>query len=507
MVDDSGIPIVGAATDSTVPTKHRRSFTRNVSALFGAQLVTWVMSTAVAVVVPRFVGPEAIGQYQVASSIWAVGLATVSLGTNTLVTLEVARQREQHQIDLGPALLTRLAAYTLSWLPLGAFVLIAGYGDQVRVLFLIGGATTLLATVAELWRSAFTGLENLSAIARVDVVTKIVMAVLVVCAAVVTENVRVVAVAAFVPVALSAALLFTELRRSTTMTFTRSRRATWSAIRRSVAYLAIAVVFVLYMQLDVVLMSFFVSDVEIGWYGQADVLFASALFVPTIMMAALFPRQARAHAEHPEGALGILEQGFRTLMLLAVPIGFGTAIVADQIVALLYGPEFDGTGPVLAVFGVVLMLMFETILLGQHAISTGRQNFWCVLMLVAVVMTVPLDLLFIPWTDDRFDNGAIGGAMSYVVTELMMVVAALWFLAPQLASRRSAIRLAKCLVAGGLMLAACWPLRHSALPLTIGVGAVVYPAAVVATRALDDAERAMLARLTSAIAARLRRTT
>ena len=305
---------------------------RNVSALFGAQLVTWVMSTSVAVVVPRLVGPEAIGHYQLSQSIWAVGLATVSLGTNTLVTLEVARRREGQEIDLGPALVARLAAYALAWIPLGGFVVLAGYGDQVRTLFLIGGAATLMATIAELARSALTGLENLGAVAAVDIVSKTVMTGVMVGAAVATKDVRVVAVAALVPVALSAVLLFRRLRASTTTVFTRSPLAVWSATRQSAPYLAIAVVFVLYMQLDVVLMSFFVSDVEIGWYGQADTLFASALFIPTIIMAALFPRQARTHAEDPEAALVILEQGFRTLTLLAIPIGLGIVLVADCVV-------------------------------------------------------------------------------------------------------------------------------------------------------------------------------
>ena len=159
----------------------------------------------------------------------------------------------------------------------------------------------------------------------------------------------------------------------------------------------------------------------------------------------------------------------------------------------------------LAVFGVVVMLMFETILLGQHATSTGRQNFWCLLMPVAVVMTVPLDLLFIPWTDDRFDNGAIGGALSYAVTELMMVVVAVRLLAPQLASRRSAVRLAKCLLAGGVMFGACWPLRGVSLPLTIAVGAVVYPVVLVVTRAFDETKLGLALRERSAISTRLGR--
>jgi len=275
-------------------------------------------------------------------------------------------------------------------------------------------------------------------------------------------------------------------------------------VKRSASYLSIGIALVLYMQLDVVLMSFFVSDVEIGWYGQADTLFSTLLFVPTIMMTALFPRQAREHAENPEATKATLEQGFRTLMLLAVPIGLGILLVANEMVLLLYGRQYSGTGPVLAVYGLVLMIMFETILLGQHSVSIGRQSFWLVLMILGVALTLPLDLVFIPWTEDHYDNGAIGGALSYVVTELMMLVAALWKLAPELVSWRSVVRLVKCLLAGGAMFAACWPLREHSLPLTIFVGVVVYPAVLVATQPFDESERHLIRRVTSKLPLPLR---
>jgi O-antigen/teichoic acid export membrane protein len=482
-----------------------RSLARSMSALLGAQIVTWVMSTAVMVVVPRVVGPESIGHYQLAVSIWAVGLTTISLGTNTLVTLEIARDQRASSFELGPALVARLVAYAAAWVPLGAFVLIAGYGSEVITLFVIVGVVTLATSVAELARASLIGFEHFGAIARADIATKVALAVLMITAAVVTEDVRVVAITAIVPTTLSTIMLFRDLHRSGRITYGRSRRAAWGAVKRSSSYLSIGVALVLYMQLDVVLMSFFVSDVEIGWYGQADSLFATLLFVPTIMMTSLLPRQAREHAENPESTQATLEQGFRTLMLLAVPIGLGVVLVAHEVVDLLYGNEFFGTGPVLAVYGVVLMIMFETILLGQHAISIGRQNFWLVLMILGVVMTLPLDIVFIPWTEDRYDNGAIGGALSYVVTEVMMLVAALWKLAPGLVSKRTLVRLVKTLVAGGAMFAACWPLSERSLPLTVLVGAVVYPAALVATRPFDEPERNLLDRLVSTLPSRLRR--
>ena len=85
-------------------------------------------------------------------------------------------------------------------------------------------------------------------------------------------------------------------------------------------------------------------------------------------------------------------------------------------------------------------------------------------MILGVVLTLPLDVVFIPWAEDHYDNGAIGGALSYVATEVMMLVAALWKLAPGLVSKRTLVRFVKTVVAGGAMFAACWPLARAVAP-------------------------------------------
>ena len=126
--------------------------------------------------------------------------------------------------------------------------------------------------------------------------------------------------------------------------------------------------------------------------------------------------------------------------------------------------------------GTVVVFTFGTIVFGMVALATGRQRFWNTIMVLAIAITIPLDLIFVPWADRTYGNGAIGGAMAYVVTEALMFALGLWKVAPYLVERTFIWRLARVLIAGGLMFMASWPLRDEPLMIPIAVGAVVYVA-------------------------------
>ena len=147
--------------------------------------------------------------------------------------------------------------------------------------------------------------------------------------------------------------------------------------------------------------------------------------------------------------------------------------------SLLYGQAFRPTGQVLTVLGAVIVLTFGTVVFGMVALATGRQRFWNTIMIVAIVITIPLDLVFVPWADRRYENGAIGGAMAYVVTEGLLFALGLWKIAPYLVERMFIWRFVRVLLAGGFMFALSWPLRDQPLVLPVVVGAVSYVLALV----------------------------
>jgi O-antigen/teichoic acid export membrane protein len=483
----------------------RRSLARNAGALLGAQAITWTMSFAMAVVLPRYVGPEAIGEYRIATALWAVAVIAAALGTATLITLDTARTSGSGVVVLGPTLVARSVAMLLATGVVVVFVGLFGYGRETLVLVLVLAVSNLFASYGEVARSALTGLENMAPIASADIASKFVLAVAVIAIAITTRNIQLVAVAGIGGSLVYAVALMRSLRGSARIDLSASFESVWTTVKRARPYLAIGLTLVVYHQIDTVVMSFFVDEREIGWYGTADTLYGTLLFVPTILMTSLLPVLTRAHTDDPARAASLLTRSCRSVLLLAIPIGLGTTLVAGPVAETLYGSEYDGTGEVLAVYGVVLLVSFLTILLGQYSLAVGAQRFWNILMVVGVVLTIPLDVVLVQWTHRQFDNGAIGGALTYVVTEGVMLVAGIWKFAPGLVGRSGGVRLLKGALAGAAMVAAVWPLRDRFVLIPIAAGVVVYPVALFLLRPFDAEERAAIAGARAKVRGRLRR--
>ena len=187
---------------------------------------------------------------------------------------------------------------------------------------------------------------------------------------------------------------------------------------------------VVYLQVDTLVISLIASEREVGWYAAADSIFGSLLFVPGVLLATTFPRMARIHHLNPGEMAGHLQQAFKTLLIFGVWIGLGTVVVSKSLVTTLFGPAFYGAAPVLAVFGIVAILGYQTILLGQFAVASGRASFVGYVVLGSALLSVPLDLVLVRWTGDRYGNGAIGAGLAYIVTESLQIVVEIAVLAP-----------------------------------------------------------------------------
>jgi O-antigen/teichoic acid export membrane protein len=486
--------------------RETRSVGRNVAALLLSQSVTWTLATFVFAIQPRFLGPEGQGQLRLGTSIWAIVGAIAAFGTTTWAIVETAKRPAFARDVLRNSVRLRLVVFSIcAPLALG-FSAAAGYTAEVVWIVAAFGVSALVTLVADAHSATLHGLQEMGRSARAEVVSKLVGTVATI--AVLLAGGEVLALSG-VSVAW-AVLWFVLLRRALSgidaslVPLSREGEPAPSGralIAVTVPFLLADASLILYQQVDTIAMSLLVDENAIGWYSAADVLFGSLLFVPVILMTSLFPRLADLHENDPTTVPALITQAFRGLLLIATPIGLVTVVVAPSFVELLYGDEFTETGPVLQVFGVVVVLSCLTILLGRYALATGRATFWTALMVGAAAATVALDIVLVPWTDRRFDNGALGGALAYIVTESVMLVVGIAKLAPWLANRSTAQRAAKVFFAAGLAGVAAWPLRVHFFMLSATVAAAVFAATVVALRTLDDDERQQIAR----ILARVRR--
>jgi O-antigen/teichoic acid export membrane protein len=487
---------------------------RNAAALLVSQVITWSLALALTVFLPRYLGAANVGRLILASSIWAVATVLITFGMDVHLTKEVARYPGRLRKLLGTSLALRGALFVLGLAGVLVYAKIARYPAETVLMLWIIAAASLFSVFSNACQAVLQGVERMEYMAYGGVAGKAVysLGAIVMMAA----GLNVYAVAAMAVggalVTLLVQLVFVARLPAGPATSPGSGgrllgrdnlRPTWSQarqmLRASIPYLLSDAFVVIYMQVDVVVLSLMLDERAVGWYGSARQLFGTLLFVPTIVVTAIFPTLSRLYASESggEAATGgeatrtlrqYMRRSFDLLMLLSVPIGLGIAVIANPLVVTLFGPGFANSGPVLAVLGVVMILTSQNMLVGRFLVATDRQRQWIAAQAVMGLATIALDLVLVPWCQTAFANGALGGALSYVVTELALLAVGIVLLPKGSLTMRNASVAARSLAAGLVMVAATWWLRDRFLLIPIAVGAVVYVLALWALRAVPAEE-------------------
>jgi O-antigen/teichoic acid export membrane protein len=470
----------------------RHSVRRNLAHMMTSQVITWTVATIASVIIPRFVGPETLGDLRLANSLWLIVMTVTGLGTAQFLQLEVARHQSEGLALVGPTIVLRTIAFAVMSGVLAIYVALTAETQGFVFLVIMIGCSTLVFLWTDVLSTAFVGLERMSTTALAGAVGKALSSfctIGVVAAGFGAEGIVIVGVVSAVAALAYMVWRFGQLAR---IRFDQWRQRSRSILRGSATFLAAGAALVAYQQVDMVVISWVADSEDLGWYGASDVLFGSLLFPSTILIGTLFPTIGRLYATDREAYRHLVARTFSMLSLVSVPIGLGTTLVAPSFAPLLYGEDFRESGVVLAVLGPVLIFTYGTILFGGTALAADRGRLWVAVMFGAAALTIPLDLVFVPWTDSRWDNGAIGGALAYVVTESLQFAIGVAFVAPHVLGRSSAWRIARILLAGGIMFAVGWPLRDRFILLPITVCACVYGVAVVALRVLGPEEKRLI---------------
>lgn len=462
----------------------RNSIAKNTSVLMVSQATTWGLAILLMLFLPRYVGAEGIGQLHLAVSIWAIVGLLVTFGTDTLLTKEIARAPEKLSELLSATTVIRTLLYIVGFGLTYVGIRLAGYSAETSAVILIIGLSSFITQFGGAGRAALLGLERMEYVALANIVYRAFVTLVTIALLVLGYGVMAAAAVNIGGALVSAIIHFFYLGKLQSLRFSIDWGMVRTVFKASAPYLAVYAFSVVYKQLDVVIISLLVDETVVGWYGAADQLFGTFMFVPTVFITAVFPALSRMYTNAADSVGRIMRKSFDLLLILSVPIGLGVAAIADSLVVLLFGAELAPSGPVLAIMGIVLILTYQNILLGQFLISTDRQNSWTIVMAIAAFSTVPLDLMLVPWSQATYGNGAIGGALAFIVTELGMVIAGLWLLPNGSLDKSNAWLAARVLFAGIVMFTAVWFVRESFILIPLAIGATVYIALILLLRVI-----------------------
>jgi O-antigen/teichoic acid export membrane protein len=463
---------------------------KNASFLLISQLATWALTLVLTIVLARYLGATLVGEYTLASSIWTIMGVFINFGMDTLLIKQIARTPEQTPELFGTTIVARTILFILSCGLVALYAHFAHFSATTMVLVGLLGIAQLATQLYLATQASLQGLELMHYVSVAGVASRIINTVLGIAVLVLGYGVYGIGIITIVAMVVGLVLQYVFLRRHYPLPLQFSPSHTWAILRAGLPYLASNLGLVAYGQVDVLMISSLVNTTQVGWYGSASRLFGTLMFFPVIFTTAVFPSLTRAYTNSSNALPTIIRKSFDLMLVLSVPIGLGLFVIANQLVVLLYGADFAPSGPILALMGLVLIPTYQNILLGQFLTSTDRQNLWTVVMLVATALTLPLDLLLVPWCQQVFSNGAIAGSLSFLITEVGMVVAGIWLLPKGSLSPATIGTGLRILVAGLAMAACAWLLRDFFILIPIVAGGIVYIGMILLVRAIpaDDLE-------------------
>jgi O-antigen/teichoic acid export membrane protein len=476
--------------------------TRNVAAMAGGQAVTWSMSLLWTLVVPRALGPAGMGVIVTAWSVTGVLGLVLGLGTRNYLVREMVVRRAEAPRLLGTAMVLRIALAPLFAAAAAAYAELAHVGHDARVVLWLAVAATVFTQVAEPLQAAFQAIERMEYLAYSEVISKSAQGLVGVALALAGYGAVAItgcwAAMAGVVVVLDVAWLRGRMRIAPRTSVSRLA----AMVRQSAAYWVFGLFFTIYFWIDALMLSLMTRPEVVGWYGVPMKLFQTFMFLPVVLSTAWLPGLVRSFVDGGAGALRRAARAPIELALaLSLPITAGIAIAARPVIDVLYGPSYANSIPVFVLLGLCVPPMYLNIMLNQVLVAARRQIAWTAVMAGATVLNPALNAVLIAVAQRRYGNGAIGAAVSLLLTELAIVAVGM-VLVGGVVDRRMARRVGRTAAASTLTCLVAVATRSLGTAASLGLAAAAFALFAAALRLVAPEEAAAIRATAGRITAR-----
>jgi len=451
------------------------------SAYVGQKILSFVYFTLLA----RFLGAELIGKYTFALAFTTIFSIITDLGLTPVLIREVARTKEKAQDLLRTVLGIKLMLGGAAYGAVLAAAYFLGHPPLTIQLIAIAGAVMLFDAFNLTCYGVLRGLQNLryESVGMVigQGITLVLGGAAIVLHLPIHAFLATLAFGSFWNVIFSARALF----RAGISPSVRFNRASAVNMLRTAIPFGLSGIFVrVYSYIDTVLLQHIRGDIEVGWYSVPYKITYAFQFLPLALSAALYPALASAWKTDRDRLRLIFARAFRYSIFLVLPIVFGIAALAPEIILTIYGRQFENSILPLkiSIFGLVFMFLYFPV--GALLNATDRQKVNTVFMGFTMVANIVLNIFLIP------HFGAVGASIATLFTNAFLWLGTL-IVALRIIKLPSRIfsGAIKSLIAASAMMVVVLQLKHMMpWPFSIVAGGVVYGACLYAFRAItrDD---------------------
>lgn len=459
---------------------------KNTSYLTLALVIQKVISFTYFMLLARYVGPEALGQYYLAISLTTIFAIFIDLGLTNVITREIAKTPAQSERWLANILTLKIPLTIFSVLAVIILVQVLGYSSLVKQLAYIAIISMVLDSFSTTFFAVARGYHNLKYESIASVIFQVIVLVF-----------------GYGALLLGGGLIFAMLALALASIY-NFIYSSWILVRRlgvkiSFRYepafvkkifnlawpFALYAVFQrFYTYLDSVFLSVLADDTQVGLYQIAFKIIFALQFLPLAFTASLYPALSMYWQDNRQQLLITFERAINYLLIISLPVIIGVIALSAQVVQL-FKSGYEGAQWPLIISISSLLFIFINFPIGSLLNACDYQKKNTLNMGIVALVSLGLNLLLIP----RYQ--AVGASLTVLVTNALMTILGFWWVRRIIPYqfKKNLLMFAKLILSSAIMgLVVYWGQAYLNIFVITIIGGFVYLACLLAVRALRWAD-------------------
>ena len=392
---------------------------RNSAFVLGVQVVLKILAFLFNIYVVRRLGAEHFGQYSTVIAYVAIFAIFTDWGMSPYAVREMAQDRAETSWLLPNIVAIRVLLSLIITVIAPLTALWSGKeSDMVLGILIASGGLVLYAFQGPL-DSALTARERLDLTSAFTLINQLVFWGLGVLLLINGLGFIGLIIASLAGVALVALLSGWTLFRLGVGRLVLSARRWRRLFLDALPFGVSSISYVFMQRFDTVLMSFLLTDADVGWYNVPWTLINMILLIAQSIAIAMYPSMVRSHTDNPKSLPQVVWQSIKYLLIVCLPITVGGTVLADRIIIALYEKSYTNSIPVLQIILWALPSLFLLELLGRLASTLHLERPAAKINVINAGITVVLNLILVPTL------GILGAALA-LLSGRMIRLAQYW---------------------------------------------------------------------------------
>ena len=395
---------------------------RNAVTLGSSLAVSLGIALLVRLMVPRTLGPAAFGELRFAENAAEMIFVALTLGVDMVIRREVAVAPSKAGLYVWGLLVVRVAAGALLITGVAALLGLSGSGIHRVVLFAVLAVAELLVVLNESYSAFEQAGTNVRWIAKVNLVCRVVWALLSVGVLLLAPS----------GLAFAGALLASETFRFLWLSSRSASRyglppridlkPAFGAIVVSLPFCLNSVAYNLYGRMGTWFLTASCGDREVGWYGAASNLSSIAMLGMPLLAWVLVPSSMRAVSRSDAELDDLVGSTLRLTLIASVVLALVFGIGASFWIRALFGSAYAPATMALRVLAPTMALAYVSTVCALDLIARDRIWHVAAISIGGIALAAGCNALLIPWGARAIGagGGAMGAAWATLLSETLI---------------------------------------------------------------------------------------